>query len=93
MNIDCRFYIPYLNMITSLACNEECAYQAYLFLKKPPHKFISWDFFFEGIHKYFLTFQSQTQYQAFEEASSDEKLLPDDINRLMAILKLIKQVS
>lgn len=91
--IDWKFYVPYLNMLTSLACSEDCAYQTYIFLKKPYHKFLSWDFFFECIHSYFLTFQPQQQYQIMDENSNEEKLLPDDTKRLMAILKLIQQVS
>ncbi|KAL6046330.1 hypothetical protein QOT17_022254 [Balamuthia mandrillaris] len=51
------FFVPYISMLASLAKGNECAVNAFHFLKNSVANHLSWDHFFKVLERYYLDFQ------------------------------------
>lgn len=90
-------FVPYMNMLASLASGTECSQYAYHFLKNSTHKFVNWDHFFAVLEQYYLEYQENNQPEQYplyynQVQVRGKVMRPEDVEGLESILRLMQAV-
>ncbi|KAJ8683712.1 hypothetical protein QAD02_019504 [Eretmocerus hayati] len=92
-------FVPYLNMIASLASSPQAARQAFAFLKpngSTGSTTISWDHFFNSLNRYYFNLRQElppTQDTMYRQRGHPKGITPSEVKGLEAVLQVVQVVA
>ncbi|XP_058800977.1 nuclear pore complex protein Nup205 isoform X2 [Phymastichus coffea] len=93
-------FVPYLNMIASLASSTQAARQAFNFLKpngSAGSTTISWDHFFSSLNRYYYNLRQELpptiQDTVYRQRGLSKGITPNEVKGLEAVLQVIQVVA
>ncbi|XP_031788663.1 nuclear pore complex protein Nup205 isoform X2 [Nasonia vitripennis] len=92
-------FVPYLNMIASLASSVQAARQAFNFLKpngSTGSTTISWDHFFNSLNRYYYNLRQElppTQDTVYRQRGHPKGITPSEVKGLEAVLLVVQIVA
>ncbi|XP_011495942.1 PREDICTED: nuclear pore complex protein Nup205 [Ceratosolen solmsi marchali] len=92
-------FVPYLNMIASLASSTQAARQSFNFLKpngSTGSTTISWDHFFNSLNRYYYNLRQElppTQDTVYRQRGHPKGITPNEVKGLEAVLQVVQVVA